>query len=339
MGTVTSEAPYGGGGMTLRAALAASVAVSLLVLPCAVEAQPIGRLLTVGILANEAWPPIDAFRQGLRALGYVEGQHVRFEYRYAEGHNDRFPGLAKELVAMRVDAIVTWGTDAALAAKNATKTIPIVMGAIGDPIAAGAVESLAHPGGNITGLSALAGELEGKRLELLAEILPTLSHVAVIVNPTNRYNARSALPHARRGAVTLKLTLKVVEVHDAKTLSDAFALLTREPPQAILVLADPFVASQRQQLAEFALRARLPTAHTYREHVEAGGLVAYSPNYSDLFRRAAGYFNKIVHGAKPGDLPIEQPTKFDVILNLRTAKTLGLTIPQSLLLRADQIIE
>jgi putative ABC transport system substrate-binding protein len=301
-------------------------------------AQQARNVVTIGILAIEAWPPIDSFRQGLRDLGYVEGKDVRFEHRYAEGRNQRFRELAEDLVTQKVDLILTWGTEAALEAKRATRTIPIVMGAIGDPIAPGVVSNLARPGGNITGLSALAGELEGKRLELLKEIVPNLSLVAAITNPTNRYSER-ALQHARIAAETMKVSLKAHEAHDATTLDRALDSLTRERPQALLVIADPFLVSQRRRLAQFALKIGLPSAYTYREHVEAGGLIAYTPNYHDLFRRAAGYVDKILKGAKPGDLPIEQPTKFELVINHKSAKTLGLTLPPALLLRADQVIE
>lgn len=312
--------------------------LAVLIAPPPANAQPPAKVVTIGILAIEAWPPIDSFREALRDFGYIEGQNVRFEHRYAEGRNQRFRELAEDLVALKVDLILTWGTEAALEAKRATRTIPIVMGAIGDPIGPGVVSNLARPGGNITGLSALAGELEGKRLELLREVVPSLSHVAAIGNPTNRYT-RGALHHAQRTAETLKLTLRVHEAHDATTLDNALDSLIRERPHALLVIADPFLASQRRRLAQFALKARLPSAYTYREHAEAGGLIAYTPNYHDLFRRAAGYVDKILKGAKPGDLPIEQPTKFDLVINLKTAKALGVTLAPSLRMRADQVIE
>jgi putative ABC transport system substrate-binding protein len=274
----------------------------------------------------------------LRELGYVEDKDVRFEYRYAEGRHQRFPALTDDLVALKADVIVTWGTEAALAAKHATKTTPIVMGAIGDPIAPGVVSNLARPGGNITGLSAMTGEVEGKRLEFLKEIVPNLSQVAVIVNPTNHYG-QGALRHAQRAANTLNLSLRVHGVQDATTLDNASNALTRERPQALLVISDQFFETERQRLAQLALEIGVPSAYTYREHVEAGGLLAYTPSYPDLFRRAAEYVVKILRGQKPGDLPIEQPTKFELTINLKTAKALGLTIPPSLLARADEVIE
>ena len=317
--------------------LATVLALGVLMGPLA-EAQAPGKVVTIGILAIEAWPPIDSFRQGLQELGYVEGKNVRFEHRYAEGRNQRFPELAKDLVALKVDVILTWGTEAALAAKRATKTIPIVMGAIGDPIAPGVVSNLARPGGNITGLSSLAGELEGKRLDLLKEVVPTVSNVGVLVNPTNRYTG-PALQHVRAAAEKLRASLTVHEAHDATTLDGVLDNLTRQRPHGLLVLADPFLVSQRRRIAQFTLKIGLPSVYTYREHADVGGLIAYTPSYHDLFRRAATYVDKILKGTRAGDLPIEQPTKFELVINLKTAKALGLTIPQSLLLRADQVLQ
>jgi putative ABC transport system substrate-binding protein len=321
----------------MRAWAGLAVAVLLLTAPLVAGTQP-AKVTTIGILAIEAWPPIDTFRQALHTLGYVEGKNVRFEHRYAEGRNQRFRELAEDLVALKVDLILTWGTEPALAAKRATQTTPIVMGAIGDPIAPGVVSNLARPGGNITGLSSLAAELEVKRLELLKEVVPNLTHVAVISNPTNRYTRR-ALDHARHAAETLKVSLTIHEASDAGTLDGVLDSLTRDRPHGLLVLADPFIVGQRRRIAQFALKARLPSVYTYREHVEAGGLIAYTPSYHDLFRRAAGYVDKILKGAKPGDLPIEQPTKFELIVNLKTAKVLGLTVPPSVLARANETIE
>jgi putative ABC transport system substrate-binding protein len=320
-----------------RTFLAGTGAVFLAVPPAA-EAQPAGKVATIGILAIEAWPPIDSFRQRLRELGYIEDKNVRFEYRYAEGRNQRFRELAEDLVALKVDVILTWGTEAALEARRATRTIPIVTGAIGDPVAQGLAASLARPGGNVTGLTSLAGELEGKRLELLKEIVPQFSRVAVLVNPTSRYTG-PALKHARLAAETLKLSLRVYETHDATTLDNALDSLTRERPHAFLVFADQFLENQRRRIAQFALKTRLPSAYTYREHVEVGGLISYAPSYHDLFRRAAIYVDKILKGAKPADLPIEQPNKFELVINLKTAKALGLTIPPLLLKRADEVIQ
>ena len=320
-----------------RIGLAVVFALSLLV-PVVIESQPAGKVATIGILAIEAFPPIDSFRQRLRELGYVEDKNIRFEYRYAEGRNQRFRELAEDLVALKVDVLLTWGTEAALEAKRATKTIPVVMGAIGDPVGQGVVSSLAHPGGNVTGLTSLATELERKRLEILKEIIPNLSLVAVLSNPTNRYMS-TALHNTRQAAETLKIMLKVHETHDAASLDNELDRISRERSRALLVLADTFLEQQPRRIAQFALKAGLPSAYTFREHVEVGGLVSYAPSYHDLFRRAAIYVDKILKGAKPGDLPIEQPTKFELVINLKTAKALGLTVPQSLLVRADEIIQ
>jgi putative ABC transport system substrate-binding protein len=286
---------------------------------------------------REPWPPIDTFRQALDDLGYIEGKNIRFDYRYAKGHNERFPELANELVGLNVDVILTWGTDAALAAKQATTTIPIVMGAIGDPLGSGIVTDLARPGGNVTGCSSRADELEAKRLQLLRDAVPELSRVVVLFNPTNHYMPL-ALQSARKGAQMLHVSLAVSEVHDTTTLDAAFVTLTKDRPDALMV-RDTFLVSQRGRIAQFAIENRLPSAYTYREHAEAGGLIAYTPNYHDLFWRAASYVGKILKGTKPGELPIEQPMKFDLVLNLKTARTLGITFRPALLIRAAEVIE
>jgi putative ABC transport system substrate-binding protein len=306
--------------------------------PLAARAQQAGKIVSIGILAIEAWPPIDTFRQALDGLGYVEGKNVRFEHRYAQGRNDRFAELADDLISLKVGVILTWGTEAALAAKRATTAIPIVMGAIGDPIGSGIVSSLARPAGNVTGFSSLAAELEAKRLELLKEVAPGLSRIAILFNPTNRYTPL-ALQSVREGAQALHASLTLHEVRDSTTLGGTLEKLTKDRPDAFMVLADTFLVSQRNRIAQFAIENRLPSAYTYREHVEAGGLIAYTPNYHDLFRRAAVYVDKILKGTKPGGLPIEQPTKFDLVINLKTARALGLTVPQTLLVAADEVIE
>ena len=306
--------------------------------PLAARAQEAGKIISIGILAIDDLPPIDTFRQTLNDLGYVAGKNVRFEHRYAKGRNGRFPELASELVGLKADVILTWSIEAALAAKQATTTIPIVMGAAGDPVGSGIVTSLARPAANVTGFSSLAAELEAKRLELLKEAVPGLSRVAVLLNPTNRYMPL-AVESARRGAETLRATLTLYEVRDATTLDATFVKLAKERPDAFMVLADTFLVSERNRIAQFAIENRLPSAYTYREHVEAGGLIAYTPNYHDLFRRAATYVDKILKGTKPGELPIEQPTKFDLIINLKTAKALGLTVPLTLQAAANEVIE
>jgi putative ABC transport system substrate-binding protein len=326
------------GGFVRRRDFIKAIGGSAVAWPLSARAQPTGKMVTIGILAIEAWPPIDTFRQTLNGLGYVEGKNVRFEHRYAQGRNERFPELARDLINGQVDAILTWGTNAALAAKRASTTIPIVMGAIGDPIGSGIVSSLAHPAANITGFSSLAAELEAKRLELLKEVAPALSRVAIFTNPTNRYQPL-ALQSVREGAQVLHASLTLYEVHDITTLDGAFEKLTTDRPDGLMVLADPFLVSQRSRIAQVAIENRLPSAFTYREHVEAGGLIAYTPNYHDLFRRAAIYVDKILKGSKPGELPIEQPTKFDLVINRKTAKALGIEVPPMLLARADEVIE
>jgi putative tryptophan/tyrosine transport system substrate-binding protein len=297
-----------------------------------------GKIVTVGILASEPWPPIETFRRALDDLGYIEGKNIRFEYRYAKGYNERFPELANELVGLNVDLILTWGTDAALAAKQATTTIPIVMGAIGDPLGIGIVTNLAHPGANITGFSSRAAELEAKRLQLLKEVVPGLSRVAILFNPTNHYMPL-ALQSARKGAQMLHVSLAMYEIHDTTTLDAAFVTLTKDRPDALMVPADTFLVSQRSRIAQFAIENKLPSVYTFREYIEAGGLIAYTPDYDDLFRRAANYVDKILKGTKPGELPIELPTRFHLLINLKTARTLGFTLPPWLLARADEVIE
>jgi putative tryptophan/tyrosine transport system substrate-binding protein len=300
--------------------------------------QAVGKIVTIGVLAIEPWPPIDTFRQALNNIGYIEGKNVRFEYRHAEGYNERLPELANDLADLNVDVIVTWGTDAVLAAKQASSTIPIVMGTIGDPLGSGIVTNLARPGGNVTGSSSRAAELESKRLELLKEAVPGLSRAAILFNPTNHYMPL-ALQSAREGAQMLHVSLAIYEVRDTTTLDAAFVTLTKDRPDALMVPADTFLVSQRSRIAQFAIENKLPSVYTFREYIEAGGLIAYTPNYHDLFRRAASYVDKILKGAKPGELPIGQPTKFQLVINLKTAKALGLVIPRALLVGADQVIE
>jgi putative tryptophan/tyrosine transport system substrate-binding protein len=297
-----------------------------------------GKIVTIGILAIEPWPPIDTFRQALGDLGYIEGKNVRFEYRYAKGHNERLPELANDLVGLNVDVILTSGTDATLAAKQATTTIPIVMGTSGDPLGSGIVTNLARPGGNITGSSSRTAELESKRLQLLKEAVPGLSRVAILCNPTNHYMPL-ALQSAQKGAQVLNVSFAMYEVRDTTTLDAAFVTLTKDQPDALMVPADPFLVTQRSRITQFAIENKLPSVYAFRQYIEAGGLIAYTPNYHDLFRRAASYVDKILKGAKPGELPIGQPTKFELVINLKTAKALGLVIPRVLLAEANQVIE
>ena len=306
--------------------------------PLTASAQQRDKIFTIGVLADEPWPPIDTFRQALDNFGYIEGKNVRFECRYAKGHNERLPDLANDLVSLNVDVILTWGTNAVLAAKQATTTIPIVMGVIGDPLGIGIVTNLAHPGGNVTGCSLHAAELEAKRLQLLKEVVPGLSRVAILFNPTNHYMPL-ALQSARKGAQVLHLSLAVYEVYDTTTLDAAFVTVMEDRPDAFLVPADTFLVTERSRIAQFAIENKLPSVYTYREYIEAGGLIAYTPNYNDLFRRAASYVAKILKGAKPGELPIEQPRTFHLFINLKTARALDLTVPRTLLASADELIE
>jgi putative ABC transport system substrate-binding protein len=305
--------------------------------PLGTIAQRSAEVRCVGVLANEPWPPLEGLRDGMRGLGYIEKQSLLFEYRFAEGRAERFPALAAELVRVPADAIVTWGTPAGLAAKQATGTVPIVM-ISGDPIAVGLVPGLAHPAGNVTGLSTLAAELEGKRIQLLKQLLANLTRVAMLSNPTNPF-CNVAVEHARAAATALDLNLDVVEAADERELDRAFLTLSRQRPGAVLTPADPFLTSQRRGIAAFMVVNRFPSIYTYREDVLAGGLMSYAPNYYDLFRRAAILTDKLLKGAKPAELPIQQPTKFELVINLKTAKVIGLDIPPSLLAIADEVIE
>ena len=282
---------------------------------------------------------VEAFRQKLRELGHVEGENLTIEYRWAEGQDDRLPELAAELVRLQPDVIVTTGTPGTLAAKQATSTIPIVMASVGDPVGRGFVASLARPGGNITGVSNLAVALTGKWLEYLKQIVPTLSQMAVLRNASNPTHALF-WAEAQSAAARLGLQLRGVEVRTSDDVDGAFATIIRERSAALVVLPDPLLAGcLRGRIAELAMKNRLPAMYTFKEQAEAGGLLSYGPSLSVNYRHAATYVDKILKGAKPADLPVEQPTKFELVINLKTAKALGLTIPQSLLLRADEVIE
>jgi len=327
--------------MISRRTFLAAMTGSLLAAPRAAVGQT-EKIRRIGLLspfsAAEATPWHQAFRQGLRDLGWVEGKNISIEVRYADGRTDRLPGMAAELVRLNVDVVVTSVTPDALAAKNATRTIPIVMASPGDPVTAGLVVSLARPGGNITGLSQMAPELVGKRLELLKEIVPKLSRVAVLWSPGER-SSTLGWNQLQGPAKKLGVQLRSLEVRSVDNLEGTFDDATRARAGALAILTGPIFVTNQRRIAEFALKNRLPSIFHLTEYVDAGGLVAYGPDRSDLFRRAAGYVDKILKGAKPADLPVEQPTKFELVINLKTAKALGLTIPQSLLLRADQVIE
>ncbi|MGA7084116.1 MAG: ABC transporter substrate-binding protein [Pseudolabrys sp.] len=281
---------------------------------------------------------LDAFREGLRELGYEEGRNIVIEYRWANGAYDYFPVLVAELIAAKVDAIVTAGTPAALAVKNATTTVPLVMVAVGDPIGTGLVPSLARPGGNLTGLSSIAPDLEGKRLQLLREVTPALSHVAMFINSLNPFHI-SSMEQARAAAQAMGIKLQLHDIRKSEDLDDAFTAIRKERPDALLILADRVFLHNRERIVDFANEQRLPNVSAYKELVEVGGLMSYGPSYEDMHKRAAIYVDKILKGAKPADLPIEQPSKFTFIVNLKAAKTLGVTVPSQLLGLADQLIE
>jgi putative ABC transport system substrate-binding protein len=278
-----------------------------------------------------------AFRQGLRDLGWVEGKTISIEYRYAEGRSDRLPDLAADLVRLKVDIIVASVNTDALAAKNATREIPIVVASAGDPVAIGLVESLARPGGNITGLSQISPELAGKRLELLKEMVPKLSRVAVLWNPQGTTSPLS-WKEIQLPARELGVQLHSLEVRSSNDFAKAFEDAARARAGALAIMPDPLFAGNLKRIADLAAKSRLPSIFHLTEFVDSGGLVAYGPDRSDQFRRAATYVDKILKGTKPGDIPVEQPTKFELVINLKTAKQIGLIIPQSVLYRADRVI-
>lgn len=306
----------------------------------AAHAQP--KMRRIGFMGNSTAALeanlIGPFRDELRARGYEEGRNIQIEYRWADGNYSRFPQLVAELLAARVEIIVTAGTPATLAVKRATSTVPLVMIAVGDPVGNNIVPSLARPGGNITGLSSISPDLEGKRLELLREIVPSLSHVAFFLNPANPFHITS-MKNARPAAEKLRIKLLVLEVKRTEDLEAAFSSILKDRPEALLILADRVFLHNRKPMMDFAAKHRLPTMLPYRELVEAGGLMSYGPSYEDMHKRAADYVDKILKGAKPGDLPVELPAKFDLRINLKAAKAIGVKISESFLLRADQVIE
>jgi putative ABC transport system substrate-binding protein len=310
--------------------------------PLAAHAQQPAKVLRIGFLGNSTAALeanlIGPFRDGLSALGYVEGRNVVIEYRWAEGKYESFAGLIAELIALKVDVIVTAGTPATLAVKKATTRVPLIMIAVGDPVGTGIVASLARPGGNITGLSSMAPDLEGKRLELLREVAPGLSRIAVFWNPANAFNA-GAMKQVRAAAEALRISVLPLAVRTAEELDGAFAAIVKERPEALIVFADRIFLHNRMRMMEFAAKNRLPSVNAYQELVEAGGLMSFGPSYEDMHRRAATYVDKIFKGARPADLPVEQPTRFKLVINLKTARALGLDIPPTLLVLADEVIE
>jgi putative ABC transport system substrate-binding protein len=318
------------------------LAVAFLVLPPPGETQQAASLPRIGFLAPASLsdprvpPYMRAFQEGLRELGYVEGRNIALEFRWAEGQYERLPGLAAELVRLNVNIIVAAGPNAIQAAKEATATIPIVMAAVGDPVAAGFVASLARPGGNVTGISNMLPDLVGKQLELLKEVVPTVSRVALLGNPANPANASLVRP-AEDAARTLGIRLQPLWARDLSEIDSAFT--ATKTADSLIVLTDTMLLNHRTRITDHAGRRRLPTVFGVSQFVEAGGLLAYGPSFADGYRRAAPYVDKILKGAKPADLPIAQPATFELVINLKAAKALGLTIHPAVLLRADRVIQ
>ena len=328
--------------MITRRKVLHAIATTLLAMPLAGETQNGRKLYRVGYLGNSSasLEPnlVEAFRQGMRDLGYIEGKNLVIEFRWAEGRYHRFASLVTDLIHLPVDVIVTAGTPGTLAAKNATKTIPVVMAVSGDAVGTGLVKSLARPGGNVTGLTTMASELEGKRLELLREMLPKLARITVLKNDVNPLMAIQ-FKQTAAAAKSSRVALEAVDIRVVDDFEKAFASIAKARPDAIIVLADRFLLAERERILTFAAEQRFAAMYPYREFVEHGGLISYSPNYAESFRSAAKYVDKILKGAKPADLPVEQPTKFELVVNLKTAKTLGIKIPNSVLVRADKVIE
>jgi putative ABC transport system substrate-binding protein len=327
--------------VTSRRAFITTVTLALLTAPLVVEAQAPAKVPRIGFLSPlslTADTRLEAFLQGLRELGYVDGQTVAIEFRFAEGKPVGLAALAAELVRLKVDVIVATAQAATEAAKRATGTIPIVFAVVGDPVAVGLVASLARPGGNITGLASVAPEVVGKQLELLKEVAPRISRVAILQNPGNPGHP-VVLRQAEAAARALGMQLDVFHARTPGEIDAAFAAMRSQRAGGVLVARDALVLAQRAQIAALAAKARLPAMYGFRENAEAGGLMAYGANVSAMYRRAATYVDKILKGAKPADLPVEQPTTFELVINLKTANALGLTIPPSLLARADQVIQ
>ena len=330
-----------------RAIIRPATVVVLLLLSaflCTAGAQPPQKVPRVGSLhlGSHSDPGIqrylEAFRQGLRELGYVEGQNIAIESRFAEGKHDRLPTLAADLVRSKVDVILAMSGVATQAAQQATRTTPIVMSQVADPVGSGLVASLARPGGNVTGLTMMSPDLAGKQLQLLKEVVPKVSRVAFLRNPDNPASA-AGLREAEAAARALGVRIQSLEARNPPEIDSAFVAMTRERAGALLILADPVFLNRRSQIAELAATRRLPSISGQPDHAAAGGLMTYSTDFLDQQRRAATFVDKILKGAKPADLPVAQPTKFELIINLRTAKAIGLTIPPSLAQRADQIID
>jgi putative ABC transport system substrate-binding protein len=325
-----------------RRAFIGAMAGGLLAAPLAAEAQESGRVWRIGFLglptASSAAARVEAFRRGLRDLGYVEGRNLAIEFRWAEGHADRLLVLATQLVKLKVDMIVTQGTEATIAAHRATTTIPIVVTVISDPVGTGLVRSLARPGGNVTGLTDIAEEVAGKRIEVLRQAVPGVTRIAVLWNPANASSGPQMKDMEAAGR-QLGLSVRSIEVRDVSQLDGSFATAAQDRAGAVVVLPDAALFGRRDQIAQLAVSHRLSSLAWTPEFTKSGCLMSYGPNVVEMHRRAATYVDKILKGTKPSDLPVEQPTKIELAINLKTAKALGLTIPQSLLQRADQVIE
>jgi putative ABC transport system substrate-binding protein len=323
-----------------RRAFLAMIAGGMVAAPLAAEAQQAEKVYRIGVLSSASGATWEGFRQGLRELGYTEGRTILIEWRWTEGKAERAPELAAELVRLQPDVLVTSGPQPSAAAKAATATIPIVFIAVADPVSVGLVASLARPGSNITGLATLVGAgFVGKLIEVLKEAFPQVSRVAILINPTNAMHQQIVANELPQAAERLRLTLLTVEARAADSLTGAFETAVRSRAGAIMVVGDPLVFVHRARIAELAAKHRLPAMYLFRESVEAGGLMAYGPSFHDLGRRAASYVDKILKGAKPGDLPVEQPSKFELVINLKTAKALGLTIPPGVRARADEVLD
>ncbi len=318
------------------------ITLGILLGSLAAQAQQTGNVYRIGFLGNSTAALeanlVGPFREGLRDLGYVEGRNVLIEYRWAEGKYDRFPALIGELLALKVAVIVTAGTPATLAVKKATTSVPLVMTAVGDPVGTGIVPSLSHPGGNITGLTAISTEMDAKRLELLREVVPSVSYIALLWNAASPLQVL-AEKQVQAAAQVLRMRVLSLGVKTEEEIKSALAVMARERPDALLVLADRLLLHHRALIMDFATRHRLPGVHAYRELVEAGGLMSFGPSYADMHKRAAYFVDRILKGAKPADLPVEQPTNFELVINLKTANALGVTLPPTLLAQADEVIE
>jgi putative ABC transport system substrate-binding protein len=330
--------------MNNRRKLVIALGAGALAGPFGSFAQQQGKVWRVGFLTASSRPAsLDSdfygvFRQEMRELAYIEGKNLVIEWRFAEGKHERLPGMAVELVQLKMDVIVAVGAPAISAAQKATATIPIVMGNTGDPVGTGFVKSLAHPGGNITGVTNINAELSPKLLELLLSMAPKLSRVAILMNPAIPSHA-TVLENVQAAAQKTNVKILPVKARTPQAIENAFSIMTRENAEALIVVFEAFFVSQQRQIAELAAKHRLPSITATRAYVEAGGLMSYGPNNGDQYRRTAAYVDKIFKGAKPSDLPVQQPTKFELFINGKTAKALGLTIPQSLLTMADKVIE